>query len=272
MRIVSWNLNFWQNWKNIKKRPEWKKSVLNYLNTLDCDFFLLQEINPTCLYDLDPDESKSRNKLVKESGKSAWIEFQLSDKAIFYNELDLEEIGAESAKEIVPWGNAIIARGIANKPRLNPLPDGDNYCGRRLLECIDFSLKNGKTVSFINFYGKNGSHSYPILEYGINDIEHTVKNNADKHLIILAGDFNSDPIKEPEYKKLFFGKLEELGFVNCTQGLAFKNTMVSGARSWPNDKVFVNKPYQDLVECSPQNDTNLELSDHKPIECIITGY
>ncbi|GHV17178.1 hypothetical protein FACS189493_4330 [Spirochaetia bacterium] len=234
----------------------------------------MQEINPTCLYDLDPDESKSRNKPARESGKSAWIKFQLSDKVIFYNELDFEEIGAESVKEIVPWGNAIITRDIANKSRWNTLPDGDNYCGRRLLECIDFSLKNGKTISFINFYGKKAPKGdYPILKDGINDIKHTVKNNTDNHLIVLAGDFNSDPIKEPEYKELFFDKLEELGFVNCTQDAVFKNTLVPGARwQWPDDKVFVNKPYHGLVKCSLRNDTNLELSDHKPIECIITGY
>jgi hypothetical protein len=205
-------------------------------------------------------------------GQTGGGEFHLADKVAYYNELDFEEIGAVSDKDIALWGNAIIA-GYDYSPEPNILPDGNDYCGRRFLETVDYSLKNGKTISFINFYGKHAPNGgYPILEHGIDDIKHTVENNLDNHLIVLAGDFNSDPVKEPEFKRLFFDKLEELGFVNCTHDAAFENTMVPNARPWPNDKVFVNKPYHGLVKCSLRYDTTLELSDHRPIECIINRY
>ena len=44
--------------------------------------------------------------------------------------------------------------------------------------------------------------------------------------------------------------------------------MVTDAIPWPNDKVFVNKPYNKIVNCSLINTSKI-LSDHKPIECII---
>jgi hypothetical protein len=270
MKIMSWNCHFWEEWRKTEKRIEWKKNIVNYLDTLDYAFLMLQEVNPKYLFDFDLEKPKETGESLTQLGKAPnGRKFLLEDgRVIHYDELDTDEIGATSKKEIVPWGNAIVTRNSSGK-RINT--NGENYCGRSALQCYDFDLQNGKKISLINFYGKKDPNSskYPILEYGINDIENFLKGNKDGHLTILAGDFNSDPVKEPEYKKIFFDKLEKLGFINCTQNKDFENTMVHGARPWPNDKIFVNRPYYKFVECSLRNDTKLELSDHKPVECVI---
>jgi endonuclease/exonuclease/phosphatase family metal-dependent hydrolase len=270
MKIVSWNCHFWEEWKKTEKRIEWKKNIVNYIDTLEYDFLMLQEINPEYLFDYDLEKQKETNGYLTLSSKTQNRRklFLKDNSVIHYDELDLDEIGATSKKEIVPWGNAIITRNSSGRGYIT---NGKKYAGRNALQCYDFDLQNGRKISLINFYGKKEPNSsrYPILEYGIEDIENFVKNKQDDHLTILAGDFNCDPVKLPEYKKLFFDKLIELGFINCSESKDFENTMVSGARPWPNDKIFVNRHYHKFVECSLRNDTSLELSDHKPIECII---
>jgi endonuclease/exonuclease/phosphatase family metal-dependent hydrolase len=252
MKVVSWNLNFWSNWRK-EKKDEWKNSVLRYIDTLDYDFLLLQEINANYLFD-----GEEHLHLV------------------YYQELGLDEIGAANSKEVFSWGNAIVVNkkhfidGKYSNKQFKPKLIDNDYCGRSILMFYDFSLPSGKTISLINFYGKKApSGGYPILTHSISDMKSFVEEHDDNRLIVLAGDFNCDPIKLPEYKKIFFDKLEAMGFANCTIDKNFENTMVPGARPWPNDKVFVKKPYHEVVKCKLLKDTNLELSDHMPIECII---
>jgi endonuclease/exonuclease/phosphatase family metal-dependent hydrolase len=279
MKIVSWNCRFWENWKNKESRFEWRKNIKEYLDNLDYDFLLLQEINDFLLLfknDADLFSVQDINQLHSETGfgSSSWV--NINDHVFYYHELKLNEIGANITKDIIPWGNIISAR---KKYKINyksidkhydRLYSGTAYCGRHILMCHDYSMEDGKTISLINFYGKKDpNNGYPILEYGINDIRDFMTTNTNNHITVLAGDFNSDPIKEPIYKKIFFDELEKMGFVNCTQDKDFENTMVQGARAWPNDKVFVNRPYDKLVECKLLKDTDLKLSDHRPIECII---
>jgi len=284
MKIVTWNINFWENWKK-ENRTEWKNMILDYLDKMEFDFLLLQESNAEILfgsgngyeddtqlfYDVD-------NMFFSEQGYHVYfgqgIELHTYKDKVYYHHLRLNEIIENNDKNIDTWGNSIIAK------RKYILDDrcfekhyyrnsrGIDYCGRHILMCYDFFMENNKTISLINFYGKKDPNGgYPILEYGINDIKDFVDTSND-HPIILAGDFNSDPIKEPENNKIFFKKLKEIGFENCTEGRNFVNTMVTDARPWPNDKVFVNKPYNEMVNCSLIN-TSKRLSDHKPIECII---
>jgi hypothetical protein len=136
----------------------------------------------------------------------------------------------------------------------------------------DFSLPGGKTISLINFYGKSDPNgNYPVLEHGINDIKNFTNNTNDDRLIILAGDFNSDIEREKIKKyKHFFEVLNDIGYVNCTG--RFKSTMVPEIglmKQYPNDKIFVNRQYSNLIKCDLLENTTIELSDHKPIECII---
>jgi endonuclease/exonuclease/phosphatase family metal-dependent hydrolase len=285
MKIVSWNCRFWENWKNKKNRTEWRNNILEYLNKLNYDFLLLQEINAILLY-RNEEETLSNQDLYKvdeffysETGYHAFFgssNFDNKNDFIYYHELKLDEIGTETTKDITPWGNSIIARKKFNlnnnciEKHGHRLNSGIAYCGRNILMCHDYSMEDGKTISLINFYGKHDpNNGYPILEYGINDICDFMKTNTDNHITILAGDFNSDPVKEPVYKRIFFDELEKMGFVNCTQENDFENTMVQGVKAWPNDKVFVNRPYNKLVKCKLLKDTDLKLSDHRPIECII---
>jgi exonuclease III len=252
MKITSWNLNFWQNWTH-QDKEEWRSRVLDYLKSLDYDFMLLQEVKVPCLF----------SQYTNSSG----IDFL--GNSLYYHELGKDELTADPNSKILLWGNSIIAKNNYRIQKRRILEK--DYYGRSILMCYDFYLPDEKTITLINFYGKKApdSNDYPILEKGINDIKDVVQNNSDNHLIVFAGDFNSDPEKEPHYKKVFFDNLEELGFKNCTQAEVFRNTMVPEARPWPNDKVFVNKPYHEYTKCILREDTDLKLSDHRPIECII---
>jgi endonuclease/exonuclease/phosphatase family metal-dependent hydrolase len=250
MKILTWNLNFWENWKN-ENRAEWRKNVQDYLSNLDFDFILLQESNPAHL-------------MLKKP------------YSIFCHLLKPEDFSIEHDTEFVPWGNSIAAKNGYTLVKNHLVNNGEgtapDYCGRSALMYYDFSLPNGKIITLMNFYGKRApSGDYPILELGLEDIKNAVNTNTGDHLIVLAGDFNSDFERETNSKyKRFFETLEEIGLINCTE--EFKSTMVpeKGERmQYPNDKIFVNKPYHELVKCTLHTDTSLKLSDHRPIECTI---
>jgi hypothetical protein len=107
MRIVTWNLNFWRNWKK-KSKQEWKENVLEYLNNLNYDFLLLQEVNSDFLFGNEDDIKFSQivrgageliaAKTGYKPGYGPSITYNYKD-FVYYHELDLEEIGVKCKSE-----------------------------------------------------------------------------------------------------------------------------------------------------------------------------
>ena len=259
MRIVSWNMNYWQNTKGkMESVTEWKNKCIEYLkNEKDVDFFILQEINPFKLFEKLPNQ----------------YFFSMSDYNILYNELRSELLFDGRRDNF--WGNAILFNKNYEVVKNNMEIDLDlshkNYYGRNGIMCYDFKSPNGQTISIANIYSKinyANKGRYTSLENfkEDNDIQNVIKRNSD---FILAGDFNSDKEKDPSSRK-FFDFIEEIGFEEYTNGEEFKNTMVPEVRPYPNDKIYIkNMKNVKKISCKLLKDTNIKLSDHYPILCEI---
>jgi hypothetical protein len=254
LKLFTWNIDFWQRYNKVKN---WKENIAKYLLNLDYDFILLQESNPSVIFNNYSDQ------------------FEINDKMVYFKKLINDEIGAKDSKKIIPWGNTIIANKkytFIKDNFLNENGEIENYYfGKSAFMCYDFKLNENDNITIINFYNKNQNGQYPMLKYIISDIEKIVKNKSD-NIIFLAGDFNSDIERDPN-NKCFFNRLNEIGLFNYTDGAEFETTMVpeiGDERQYPNDKIFVNKYYSSAnLICYLIKNTTFEFSDHRPIECII---
>jgi hypothetical protein len=275
MKIITWNTNFWWNHNRV---DGWKDNIRHYLSELKYDFLLLQEINPLIIFDIDSEENQ----------------FEINNDIVYFNPFLLDEIGAKKGEDIIRWGNSIIANKkytlLKNKDikkmdmndfieqsvnkkafngNMNTFNMDSYYFGKSSFMCYDFLLKDNKNITLINYYNKKNKDHYPMPDNVILTIEEIIKNKKE-NLIILAGDFNSDKERDPE-NKWFFENLSQLGLVNCTDSKEFETTMVpeiDEKRQYPNDKIFINEPYAKYAECKLIENTNIDLSDHRPIECI----
>jgi len=270
MKIVSWNMNIWENIHiyNLKKDKKkllffknnheevnlWIQNCKNYIHELNADIFLLQETNPFALYKEKYEKNDiNQYKLEKENN------------IIYYHEL-YNELYNEKLREDF-WGNAIyIKKNNFTQIENNLFTKEKIYYGQNGLMCYNFKLKNGKELTIINYYNKRNLERkcYTMPNDIKNDLEILIKNKKDS-LIILAGDFNSDKERDKS-SKAFFNFIEDKGFENITNGVEFYNTMVPKARSYPNDKIFlINKNKVVRLNCKLINDRNEDLSDHYPI-------
>ena len=256
VKLITWNINFWQNYRN----KEWKDNFAQYLLMLmkEYDFILLQESNPSLIFNKDENQ------------------FEIDDKVVYFNKFLIEEIGIETDKKIIPWGNSIIANKEFPFIKNNFLDKKGHienyYFGKSAFMCYDFKLDEKRNITIFNFYNKNQNGQYPMLKTVISDIEKVLKNN--KNIVILSGDFNSDMERDPNNKE-FFNQLSQLGLVNCTDDVEFETTMVPEIgikRQYPNDKIFVKKPWDKYIVCKLIKNTTIELSDHRPIECTIRYF
>ena len=253
LKFITWNIDFWRKYNKVNN---WKEKIAQYLSNLDYDFILLQESNPSIIFDNDLDQ------------------FEINDKIVYFKKLLNEEIGAKDDKKLISWGNTIIANKkytFIKDNFLNENGEIENYYfGKSAFMCYDFKLNEKNTLTLMNFYNKNQNGQYPMLKYIISDIEKIMKNKRD-NIIILAGDFNSDRERDPDNRE-FFDKLDQLGLKNSTDGVEFETTMIpeiGEKRQYPNDKIFVNRRYCSNLMCKLINNTTIELSDHRPVECII---
>jgi len=253
-KFITWNINFYQNYR----KKSWKDNIAKYLSMLDYDFVLLQESNPSIIFNNDD------------------CQFEINDKNVYFNKLLNEEIGANTEK-IIPWGNAIIADKEYTFLRnnfINEKGETENYYfGKSAFMCYDFRLSDEDTITFLNFYNKNKNGQYPMLKTVITDVEKILKQ-SNKRIVVFCGDFNSDRERDPNNRE-FFNQLSQLGLVNCTDDIEFATTMVPEIglkRQYPNDKIFINKPWDKYVICKLLKNTTIDLSDHRPIECTIHAF
>jgi hypothetical protein len=139
IKIISWNLNFWQNGKLFKKNnphpfDNWKYQVNEALKNFDANIILLQEINP-------------------------WF-ININGMNIFYHKLTDQF-----------WGSAIIAK----KYDVIYYSLGSSYIGSSALMYYDFKINEKNSLSIINIYGKwihhgNYIYSNPTIHHMLSDI------------------------------------------------------------------------------------------------------
>ena len=272
MKIIVWNMNYWQNTyifdpktdrfksPSYKNSPEevnvWINNCKKYIQRFDADIILLQEINPFTLYEINYDKNnKNQYELIHEN------------KKIIYHELH-DELYGEKLKENF-WGNAILINNFGiSCGRSNIILGDSNYYGRNGLMCYDFVSSNKTYFTIINYYNKKNrnENKYTMPNEIKNDLEKIVKEKSE-NIILFAGDFNSDKEKDANNRS-FFVFLEKLGFENFTKDEEFRNTMVPEAKQYPNDKVFViNNSKLKNIQCKLLKETNINLSDHYPILC-----
>ena len=259
MRIVSWNVNYWGNSRKSKEDFEkWKKDMTTYVGNMQADFVLLQEANPFELHKI----------------KSCQYRLSFNEKNIIYHGLR-QELLFDGIHDNF-WGNVILHNKNFHlvKNHIDISIPETYYYGRNGLMCYDFKSTDGKIMTIINFYNKK-NHSckgrYTMYNEMQDDIKKIVAGNADNHLIVFAGDFNGDPVRTPSVK-YFFDALSQLRLVNCTSSNDFSTTMITSIKHpYPNDKIFVNEPYDKIVECRKLN-IDESLSDHVPIVCEIKYF
>jgi endonuclease/exonuclease/phosphatase family metal-dependent hydrolase len=275
MKILIWNMNYWQNThiynpkndhfrsiffkNNLEEIDIWKNECKDYIRRLNTEIVLLQEINPFSLYGINYDKNnQNQYKYIQENN------------TIFYHEI-YNELFDEKLNENF-WGNAIIIKSdLISYLKNNIILEGNSYYGKNGLMSYDF-IKSGLKITVINYYNKkNRNRNIYSMPYDIRSDLEIITKERNENIIIFAGDFNSDKERDTSNRK-FFKFIEEIGFENFTTGDEFKNnTMVPKARPYPNDKVFIkNKQKVKKIIC--KKNTDIQLSDHYPILCeIIEG-
>ena len=211
MRIVSWNMNYWNN--TLGKQDiviKWKNKCIEYLkNEKDVDLYLLQEINPFKLFEKMPNQ----------------YFFSMSDYHILYHELKSELLFDGRSDNF--WGNAILFNKNYEVVKNNIEIDLDlshkNYYGRNAIMCYDFKSPNGQTISIANIYSKinyANKGRYTFLENFKEDIDiqNVIKISVN---FILAGDFNAFLEKEKDLEG-FENEFDPL--VNCTKNTDYWKT------------------------------------------------
>ena len=273
MKIITWNMNYWQNTHiydsnidrfklpgykdNIEEVNVWINNCKKYIEKLNFDILLLQEINPMVLFG-EKYEKSDDNQYEFIKGNNIIIYHEL------YNELISEKLEGNY------WGNAIIVKNSFDAVIVIQ-PDNNDYYGRNGLMFYDIVRKYGPSLSLINYYNKkNRNKNFYSMPYEMKeDLKGMVKENG--RFTIFAGDFNSDKDRDLS-SKIFFDFIEELGFENFTIGEEFMNTMVAEAKPYPNDKIYLKNIDKEIIKnikCQKLTDTNIKYSDHYPIKIEI---
>jgi hypothetical protein len=155
MRMVSWNMNYWMNThiydpeKDRYKHPSyknnneevnaWINNCKKYIQELDAEIILLQEINPFTLFGIKYDKNdQNQYKIIQDN------------RIIFYHEL-YHELFDEELKENF-WGNAIIInRNSIACVENNITLKSNDYYGRNGLMSYDFVSEKGTGITIINY-------------------------------------------------------------------------------------------------------------------------
>jgi endonuclease/exonuclease/phosphatase family metal-dependent hydrolase len=246
IKLISWNLNWWQNAKLFKKNnpqpfDNWKYQVNETIKGFNANIILLQEINP-------------------------WF-INIPENNIFYHKLTDQS-----------WGSAIISQKYdVIHHCLN-----STYVGSSALMYYDFKINSKITITIINIYGKwihhgNISYSNPTIHHMLSDIAPYVHRN-NKNPIIIAGDFNatiqdefSDTARYMD-DKLFFNRIHDFGFINCMDNLEQTHINKKDPKKpWHLDYFFINNGFKNNKNSTKIYNTEeyIKLSDHFPIELVI---
>jgi endonuclease/exonuclease/phosphatase family metal-dependent hydrolase len=263
-------MNFWQNThifdqkhdsfkspsykNNVEDVNIWINNCKKYIQELDADIILLQEINPFILFG----EKYEKNDLNQ-------YKIEKDNKIIIYHEL-YDELSSEKLEENF-WGNSIIINSNIIISINNLMENNNNYYGRNSLMCYDIITKNEPLLTVINYYNKkNLNKKIYSMPYDIKSDLEDISKKSNRE-IIFAGDFNSD--KDRDFNnRSFFSFLDKLGFSNITTGDEFINTMVSEVKPYPNDKALVKNIKKEIIKninCKKLMDININISDHYPI-------
>jgi len=266
MKILIWNMNYWQNTKgDSKKVITWKNDCIEYLkNERNIDFYILQEINPFRLFEI------SQNQYY----------IPMTDYNILYNELK-RELSFDGRKDNF-WGNAILFNRNFTVRNNNMETDHKYYYGKNAIMCYDFNSSDGKLITIINVYNKknyakNGAYTLINDLNDDDDIKNVIRRKDG--YIILAGDLNT-------FAKNNNGRLKDLEenmkpLINCTKDTSFheEETYYHSEKDGygiddfcfisenieKNAKIDIDIPKKDWDDKKDKNHRWKGLSDHCPI-------
>jgi endonuclease/exonuclease/phosphatase family metal-dependent hydrolase len=157
MKILCWNLEYWNN----SHKPEWlencRETLFEIIEKYDIDVALLQEINPLKLLgqNLKLNESHRYEDIIDEGN--------IVGSKIIYHEL-FEELPKRYRNNL--WGNSIIIKKSYKNTKCNiDYDDNKNYFGRNCLMSYTIAFEEEK-ITFINLYNKynNEEKAYTMLD------------------------------------------------------------------------------------------------------------
>jgi endonuclease/exonuclease/phosphatase family metal-dependent hydrolase len=148
MKILVWNTEYWYNFNKYKWLKRCKSILFHFLNEINVDFVILQEINPFKLFEI-------------EYSVNEYLQYSYSEHekfTIFYHEL-YHELPKRYRNN--PWGNAIIVGRKLKNYIKNNQNDNTNYYGRNVFMSYTFELYNEERITLINFYNKSNNIDIP---------------------------------------------------------------------------------------------------------------
>jgi exonuclease III len=230
MKIITWNMGYWQNYDKLDWKEKCKEYLYSFINSDELVFLLLQEVNPFNLFGIDYEVTSPYRYSKKNDTK-----ISKNNSLLIYYEL-FNEIPPQYRYN--PWGNAIILNKAYKNYVCSLEANKDQaYYGKNSFMCNTFELLDGNKITIVNFYNKSNNGIYPMLDTNYFEIENDIKEvlNGNNNLIVFAGDFNigsnnSDPEHINRYKNL----CEKLfGFIDISNGNPEYN---QNTTFWYNEK------------------------------------
>jgi hypothetical protein len=272
MKILIWNMNYWDNTNTCKKKHcdiiSWKYKCIDFfkkeIKENNIDFFILQEINPIKLFE------RNLNNYF----------FPMTDYNILYQELT-SELMYDGIRDNL-WGNAIIYHKDYEIENENGLIDfsikDSNYYGRNGLMCYEFSSTTNKSkkITIINYYNKKNyanKSGYKISDDIKNDIKKIIENKKED-IIIFTGDFNKGFRKDgincidESYDKFVELSMQELKLEYCIPNnkKGFIPTYRKNNELFLNDFCFTKNALDiNLMNEKEEWEIWKKLSDHRPL-------
>jgi hypothetical protein len=172
MKIITWNMEYWQNYDKANWKEECKEYLSNFINSDEPVFILLQETNPFVLFEREYEVAYPYRYSKRTSKGVLIIYYEL------FNELPPQY-------RVNPWGNSIIANKTYNNYFCSLDANKDEtYCGRNSLMCYTFEISPENKITFINFYNKSHNGIYPMLDNTHFEIKHDINEIVNKNVTI----------------------------------------------------------------------------------------
>jgi exonuclease III len=243
IRVVTWNMAYWSH-------KQLHDEAWDYLlNTIDADFFLVQE--------------SKRPKSLENDNNFLW-----------------HNAGATSGRKA--WGTGIYSKKykLTQEPE-DSIPSWNKKTFDEMCVVANASIDDGKALILISLYGRMDKvdrvpYCITNLHRVLSDLTGIFNGHFGKRNIVLGGDLNAskqlDPIQRNSSHKIFFDRLEDFGLKNSFD-LNGNTDFVQTHRhnisklNWQNDYLFFSKQIaKGFIDCEvTDNEVVRRLSDHNPV-------
>jgi exonuclease III len=242
MRVISWNLNG-------NSRRHSTANALAYLDTLNADIVLLQEVAP-----LPAERNAIRHPVWSDA-----------------------------------WGTAVLARSglVLREVPTIPVTSIERITDGQLERshpgawvAADVDMPGIGAVTVISVYGiqrklRNGvAYATTTVQRTLSDLTPVLDVHRSKGHVVLAGDLNISPQIDPPDREAHVAAIDRLkafGLVDCMKEhhdgyvQTYRHLNKSGGKPWQLDWVFA-APSLKAVSCSVvDNEESRSFSDHNPV-------